>query len=236
MATGHYVNMSFDNDSIRLKEATNPKKDQSYFLSLVNKENLKCVRFPLGNISDKSETRKIAASFGLHNFEQRDSQDICFIPSGDYKLFLKNFYSNLNLFSAGNIKLTGTEKILKKHNGVVNYTIGQRRGLGINFNDPLYVTDLNPKENEVIVGTKGNLVKTLFSLFDINWLVDVPESFVAFVKLRSLSRKTKAEIVKNKDNVFINLIEIPVIPVTPGQICAIYDENNVVLGAGIISN
>lgn len=235
MATGHYVKMSIDDEFVKLQEAKNQNKDQSYFLSLVNKENFKNIRFPLGNFSDKLETRKMAASFGLHNFEQKDSQDICFIQNGNYKSFLKDFYSNLNLFSSGDIKLNGTNRALAKHNGIANYTIGQRRGLAIAFNDPLYVTELNSNENEVIVGTKKDLVRMQFSLFEINWLVDVDDSFIAFVKLRSFSKKTKAEITKNEENkVIINLLDIPTTPVTPGQVCAIYDEANIVLGAGVI--
>ncbi len=235
MATGHYINMEVDGDSILMSESANPKKDQSYFLSLVDRNNLKYVRFPLGKIKDKSETRKMAENFGLPNFAKKDSQDICFIQDGNYKKFLSEFYSNLNLFAEGNIKLKGTDKVLAKHNGIVNYTIGQRRGLGIAFNEPLYVVSLDSKNNEVIVGPSNDLERRHFSIFSTNWVIEMPESFEAFVKLRSLSKKSKAKILKTENGAEIELLEKSLTPVTAGQICAIYNSENAVIGGGIIS-
>lgn len=235
MATGHYVNLTVDSGVVMMYEAKNAKKDQSYFLSLVKKENLECVRFPLGDIEDKNETRELANSFGLPNFDKKDSQDICFIKDGNYKKFLSEFYSDLNLFSEGSVRLKYGDKILAKHNGIANYTVGQRRGLGIAHNAPLYVIELNAENNEVIVGTEDDLDIRQFSIFSMNWIIEMPQSFEAWVKLRSLSKKTKAMIHKTASGANVELLEKSATPVTAGQICAIYNAQSVVVGGGIIS-
>lgn len=236
MATGHYVNMSVDGVQVLLREAANPRKDQSYFLSLVARGNLRRVRFPLGNVSDKSETRKMAAEFGLHNFAQKDSQDICFIKEGNYKRFLKEKYPDLGVFENGDIRLLDDGQALGKHDGIVNYTIGQRRGLGVAFNEPFYVIALNAGKNEVIVGNASALDRREFGIFSANWILDMPSEFEATVKLRSLSGKTKARITKNNDGseAKVELLEPSTTPVTPGQVCAIYDAHSTIIGAGII--
>lgn len=235
MATGHYANLNVDINKVILSEARNKSKDQSYFLSLVNRENLKYVRFPLGNITDKSETRKIAASFGLHNFEKKDSQDICFIPSNNYKEFLKSYCPKKHLFQEGNIKLLNTEKTIGKHNGIANYTIGQRKGLGIAYEKPLYVIKINSQQNEIIVGTKEHLERKSFCISNTNWILDYPDVFEGYVKLRSFAKKTKAKITKQDNSkTSIEFLENSLVPVTNGQICAIYNYSNEVIGAGII--
>lgn len=236
MATGHYANLKVENNNVILSESKNKAKDQSYFLSLVSKDNLKYIKFPLGIISDKSKTRKIAKSFGLHNFEKRDSQDICFIQQSNYKKFLKSCYPKLLLFSQGNIRLINTDKILGKHNGISNYTIGQRKGLGVSYESPLYVISLDPKQNEVIVGPKEYLEKKNFNILHTNWLLDYPNSFEGYVKLRSAAKKTKAKIEKNINGATIELLEKSQTPVTKGQVCTIYNSSNEIIGGGIIYN
>lgn len=234
MATGHYIRMNVDGDNIEMREAQNAKKDQSYFLSLVNRNNLKYVRFPLGDIEDKETTRKIAKDFGLPNFDKQESQDICFIKNGNYKDFLHEFYANMNLAVPGNIVLSGTKQILGKHNGIENYTIGQRRGVGIAHNEPLYVLDIDRNNNQIIVGKADALSVSTFKLFSTNWILDCPETFEALVKLRSSSEKTEAKISKTETGASVELINSSKTPVTPGQICAMYSKDNVVIGAGII--
>ena len=229
------IKMDVHNDIVEMREAKNKKKDQSYFLSLVDKNNLKNVRFPLGDIEDKSITRKMAAEFGLPNFEKEESQDICFIKHGNYKEFLHEFYSNLNISMPGDIVLSGTKQILGKHSGIENYTIGQRRGLGISHNDPLYVVDIDSKANQVIVGSSSDLLQKEFTLFSTNWILDAPGSFEAFVKLRSSCEKTKAKITKTTNGACVELLEKSKTPVTPGQICAIYNSVDAVIGGGIIA-
>ena len=234
MATGHYIQMEVHEDDVKMYEAKNTKKDQSYFLSLVDRNNLKHVIFPLGGIEDKSQTRQMAQEYGLPNFEKEESQDICFIKHGNYKEFLGEFYSELGISMPGNIVLAGTKQILGKHNGIENYTIGQRRGIGISHNEPLYVTRLDKENNQVIVGKSGDLFLKTFKIFSTNWIIDCPDEFEAYVKLRSSSTKTKAAIKKNEKEAVIELVGRSCTPVTPGQICAIYTDDNMVIGGGII--
>ena len=236
MATGHYIQMDVHDDIVEMREAKNKKKDQSYFLSLVDKNNLKYVRFPLGEIEDKSITRKMAEEFGLPNFEKEESQDICIIKNGNDKEFLHEFYANLNLSVPGDIVLSGTKQILGKHNGIENYTIGQRRGIGVAHNEPLYVVNIDRLANQVEVGTSGILLQNEFTLFSTNWILNTPSAFQAFVKLRSSSEKTQAKITKTTNGAYVELQERSNTPVTPGQICAIYNSNNAVIGAGIIAS
>ena len=235
MATGHYIRMNVDGDNVEMLEAANAHKDQSYFLSLVDRNNLKYVRFPLGEIEDKSITRKMAVEFGLPNFDKKDSQDICFIKHGNYKDFLREFYSNMNLSVPGDIVLAGTKQILGKHNGIENYTIGQRRGVGVAYNEPLYVVDVERSNNQITVGSLEELRRNKFDLFATNWIMDCPDKFEAKVKLRSSAAKTSATVTKTATGATIELLEMSKTPVTPGQICAIYNENNAVIGGGIIS-
>ena len=235
MATGHYIQMDVHDDIVEMREAKNKKKDQSYFLSLVDKNNLKYVRFPLGEIEDKSITRKMAEEFGLPNFEKEESQDICFIKHGNYKEFLHEFYANLNLSVPGDIVLSGTKQILGKHNGIENYTIGQRRGVGVSHNEPLYVVNIDSQANQVVVGSSSDLFRDKFTLFSTNWMLDVPTTFEAFVKLRSSAEKTKARITKTDTGATVEMLSETKTPVTPGQVCAIYNANNAVVGGGIIA-
>lgn len=233
MATGHYVNLSVDNNDVLMREAKNPKKDQSYFLALVSKENLKYIRFPLGNIESKEETRKMALNFGLHNFEKKDSQDICFIPDNNYKSFLNCF--DCSLFSKGHIISAKTNEVLGEHTGIANYTIGQRKGLGISSNEPLYVVRINSNNNEVVVGTRDMLDVREFMIRDANWILETSDKFEAFVKLRSLAEKNRAIIHKVDNNkAVVTLLDKSTTPITQGQICAIYNDDNYVIGGGII--
>ena len=234
MATGHYIRMEVHGNDIKMFEAKNAKKDQSYFLSLVDRNNLKHVMFPLGEIDDKSITRQMAKEYGLPNFEKKESQDICFIKHGNYKEFLHEFYSELAISTPGDIVLEGTKHILGRHNGIENYTIGQRRGIGISHNEPLYVTRLDRNTNQVIVGKSDNLFLKTFKIFSTNWIIDYPDEFDAYVKLRSSSEKTKATIKKIDKEAIIELKDKSNTPVTPGQICAMYTDNNMVIGGGII--
>ncbi|MDR0942115.1 MAG: tRNA 2-thiouridine(34) synthase MnmA [Holosporales bacterium] len=237
MATGHYVNMSVDGDLVILKEADNQNKDQSYFLALVDKRNLKDVIFPLGKIKDKEETRKIAQSFGLPNFNQKDSQDICFIPNGDYKSFLRSAYKDLNLFAKGNIKLASSGEIMGLHEGLANYTIGQRKGLHISYKYPLYVKKLDTANNEIIVCLAEELDTMTFTVVCVNWIIDMPASFEALIKHRSICKKSKAAVTKTSDNsISVQLYERPSSPITSGQICVMYNQDKAVIGGGIIKS
>ncbi|MBQ8651661.1 MAG: tRNA 2-thiouridine(34) synthase MnmA [Alphaproteobacteria bacterium] len=230
IATGHYAKY----EKRHLTESANTTKDQSYFLSLVSKSDLDNTIFPLGNIYIKDETRDIAKKFDLPNFSQKDSQDICFIKT-TYKEFLKENYSNLALFENGEIILESSGNVLGKHNGIANYTIGQRKGLGISYQEPLYVSKIDKNTNSIVVTTNKKSCNNFFAT-NMNWLEKTDDKFKAYVKLRSQSLKTQANIERLTNNCAkISLQSESNVPIAPGQICAIYSEDNIIIGGGIIS-
>lgn len=228
MATGHYAR---SNKSVSLMEAVNKAKDQSYFLSLVPKQNLQKIIFPLGTIKSKEETRRLAERFNLRCYTTKDSQDICFVSNNNYKSFL---ISTSLLQGQGSIIHVASGQILGGHRGIFNYTIGQRKGLGISYKNPLYVIKIDSKNNIIYVGEKEFLQKLTFFVKQQNWLADTSDQFKATVKLRSSCRKVLAKICKTEGNKLkVELLEPNDTPITSGQICALYD-NEVVLGGGVI--
>ncbi len=284
LATGHYASIDYINNTLYLKESKNLLKDQSYFLSLTDKEHLKYIKTPLSNITNKLETRTLAKQFGLSNFQEKDSQDICFIKHNDYISFIKDNIKNEKLISKrGDIILQNTDNIIAQHNGLMNYTIGQRKGIGISYSEPLYVINMDYIKNQVTVGTKKDLLVKQFKVKQMNWLLEHNNDFECYVKVRSGHSKFKAliNIQTNINNVFqhniqannttkvninveynsnicennnmqhnnnkddcimhyneilVNLLEPNTVAICPGQVCALYNEYNTVIGAGIIEN
>ncbi len=228
LATGHYAKV---NDG-QLYEGANLLKDQSYFLSLTSKDDLKYVCCPLQDITNKSLTREMAKSYGLPNFAKSDSQDICFVPNNDY-IAVIHAYSDAQDVS-GDFILDNMP--VGKHKGIIHYTIGQRRGLGISSHTcPLYVTAIDSENNNVALGKHSDLIRTSFYVKDVNILANVPQNENLFVKIRSGSKKFNAKINKLDSNAFeVNLLEPNTIAICPGQVCAVYDANGQVLCGGII--
>lgn len=226
LATGHYANLHVNNNLVYLQEANNIQKDQTYFLSLVENKHLQYLKFPLSDIQNKETVRELAYQFNLKNYNQKDSQDICFIET-NYISFLKKYLE----LPPGDIILQN--KKIGQHLGLANYTIGQRKGLGIASNHPLYVIDFNVKKNQLIVGTQDKLIKTDFTVKNINWILPVKKEFTCMVKIRSGSRKFSARISILQKEVNVHLLEVNNIAICPGQVCAFYQENTV-LGGGII--
>lgn len=236
LATGHYVRKINGANGPELYAALDASRDQSYFLFAITKEQLRNAYFPLGNYK-KEQTRKLAAEFGLHIAAKPDSQDVCFISSGDYRDVINELRPGIN--KEGKIlHIDGFE--LGKHNGITNYTIGQRRKVGVSFNEPLYVTKIDSVNNIVYVGPESAVVSTSFFIKDLNWLIDNKdfniETEEVAVKIRSTHSKTPAKIIKLKDS---NKIQVKLLypekAITPGQACVIY-HNNRVLGGGWIMN
>jgi tRNA-specific 2-thiouridylase len=220
LATGHYVKRT---ETSLLSEATNKSKDQSYFLALAKKENLKRMMFPLGDMKSKNETREIAQKYGLHNFEKKESQDMCFAHDESY------FPENI-----GEIIHIRTGEILGKHSGIHNYTIGQRKGLSVSYKNPLYVIRIDCKRNSILVGEKELLNRKNFVIRKINWIIEKEQEFKIHVKLRSSCKKTLAKVQKlDNSSANVELLENTDTPVANGQICAMYDGECVV-GGGII--
>ncbi|MFM6972589.1 MAG: tRNA 2-thiouridine(34) synthase MnmA [Alphaproteobacteria bacterium] len=171
MATGHYVKKIINkNNASELHQAVDPLKDQSYFLFATTKEQLDFLCFPLGDYH-KDFTRKLAEEFGIEVANKPDSQDICFVPNGDYASVIKKHRPNA--FKQGDIIHIATQKILGKHDGIINFTLGQRRGLGIAYENPLYVIKIDSITNRVFVGEEDFLYQQIFTLRDCNWLIDI---------------------------------------------------------------
>ena len=233
IATGHYAKTEYSEKYGRwvLKKSKAGKKDQSYVLWNIPKELIEHVIFPLGDFKDKEQIREIAREANLKVANKPDSEDICFVPDGNYKKFLEN-NSDIKP-KVGNI-VTSKGEILGKHTGLYNYTIGQRKGLGISYKVPLFVIGFNPKKNEVIVGEKEELYIKEFLVDDINLLLvdDIKEPMEVEVKTRYSTTLAKAKIIKEEDKIKVVLDE-PQRAITPGQ-SAVFYLDDIVLGGGKI--
>ena len=234
LITGHYVNRIQKNGNAEMYRAADLIRDQSYFLFTTTQEQLNFLRFPLG-LMQKNETRKIASELNLNVADKPDSQDICFVPNGNYASVIKKYKPES--FKEGNI-LDIKGNIIGKHDGIINFTIGQRKGIGIAHTEPLYVVNINAKENEVIVGNREALTIKRIYLRDINLLSDVKKlNNNLFVKVRSTGRLIKAKVNFEKNESEVNLEENET-GISPGQACVFYSKNKFgdkVLGGGWIT-
>lgn len=231
MATGHYVQRKKENGHAEMHRAADPSRDQSYFLFTTTGEQLDFLRFPLGHLKGKAETRELASRFGLTVADKPDSQDICFVPNGSYAGVIEKLRPGA--LEAGDIvHLDGT--VLGKHEGIIHYTVGQRKGLGIGGGDALFVIKLDAAKKQVIVGPKEALLKNSFIIRETNWL-DMPEGEVT-VKLRSMHPGSKATIEKlDARRARVTLAE-PQGAVSPGQACVAYDGERLLGGGWITSD
>ncbi|MCM1265190.1 MAG: tRNA 2-thiouridine(34) synthase MnmA [Candidatus Gastranaerophilales bacterium] len=223
-ATGHYARIEENNGKYLLKRGISPNKDQSYFLYRLTQEQLSKILLPLGGYS-KEEIRDIAKSYGLTVADKPDSQDFY---EGDYNelLGVKDLEGNV-------VDVNG--KILGKHKGIWNYTIGQRKGLGISSTEPLYVIELNKDTNEVVVGVKEDTFKDKLVATKLNWIVDIDETqeFTCTAKIRSTQQPTEV-VVKFIDEKNINVqFKDMQKSISPGQSIVLY-KDDIVLGGGII--
>lgn len=231
MATGHYVQRAMGRKA-ELHQGADPAKDQSYFLFATTQEQLDFLRFPLGGLS-KSATRAVAARHGLQVADKPDSQDICFVPTGGYVSVIEKLRPG-SLEPGEIIHVNGT--VLGRHEGIIHYTVGQRKGLGVAYSEPLYVVKLDGAKKQVIVGPESALLCAEFTLRDLNWLGDAPlgeQSVEAMVKLRSAQPPVPARISARGGRVEVKLAQ-PQAGVAPGQACVMYDGARV-LGGGWIN-
>ena len=213
--------------------AEDKERDQSYFLFTTTQEQLNYLRFPLGSIK-KSETRSIANKLNLNVANKPDSQDICFVPNGDYSSVIKKFRPES--FKKGRIKdVLGNE--LGYHDGIINYTIGQRKGIKISNKDPLYVVDINANDNVIIVGPQECLnIKKLY-LRDVNFLCN-SQVFKKniFIKVRSTGKLLQAKVEIKNNSTTVEILENEK-GISPGQACVFYSNDKIgdrVLGGGWI--
>jgi tRNA-specific 2-thiouridylase len=228
IATGHYAKV--ENNHLVMSDVES--KDQSYFLCQIKKEVLPHILFPLNKYKTKEEVRNIASNYNLEVSKKKDSQEICFIPNDDYKSFLKNKIKT----KSGNITLKdGT--VLGKHNGIYNYTIGQRKGLNIAYKEPLYVLEINVDKNEVIVGSNDELYHKTLTATNMNYLIEKEEFFKEkeiYAKIRSRAKLEKVLNIKEENNNLVVTFENKERAITPGQLIAFYDKNKVCIGGGYI--
>jgi tRNA-specific 2-thiouridylase len=235
LVTGHYVKSITEENNTEMYRGIDLNRDQSYFLFNTTREQLNFLRFPLGNLL-KDETRNIAKEFDLNVADKPDSQDICFVPNGDYASVIEKFRPNS--YNKGNIKnIEG--KVIGVHDGIINYTIGQRKGIKISHKNPLYVIKIIAETNEIIVGGKEHLITTKISLKDLNIITNDKNDFdkELFVKVRSTGKLIKAKIDINNESANVDLLEEEY-GIAPGQACVFYSKNNYgykVLGGGWIT-
>ncbi|MEL6608376.1 MAG: tRNA 2-thiouridine(34) synthase MnmA [Pseudomonadota bacterium] len=238
MATGHYIQRKMGPAGAELHMAADPVRDQSYFLFSTTSEQLDYLRFPLGHLSTKAETRALAAKHGLPVADKPDSQDICFVPNGDYAAVIEKLRPGAA--DPGEI-VHADGRVLGTHRGVIHYTIGQRRGLGIGgLEEPLYVVKLDVDTRRVIVGPKEMLATRRVPVAEVNWLGDAPfnsqEAWTVGVKVRS-TRPPRDAIIRptGPRTAEVELI-VAEEGVSPGQAAVFYaPEGGRVLGGGWIT-
>ncbi|QXT38516.1 tRNA 2-thiouridine(34) synthase MnmA [Gymnodinialimonas ceratoperidinii] len=237
MATGHYIQRKMGAQKAELHSAADAARDQSYFLFSTKQEQLDFLRFPLGHLESKAETRALAAKYGLSVADKPDSQDICFVPNGNYAAVIEKLRPGAA--DPGDIvDLEG--RVLAQHRGVIHYTIGQRRGLGIGgLEDPLYVVKLDPDTRQVVVGPKEMLSTRTVPVREINWLGDEPfdsrDAWELDVKIRS-TRPPRGAVIRpiSATEAEVELI-VAEEGVSPGQACVFYaPEGGRIFGGGWI--
>lgn len=224
IATGHYARICKEN----LCKAKNKAKDQTYFLYDINKDVLKHIIFPLSDFDNKEQIYSIAKENNLIVDKIKESQEICFIPNDDYKTFIKDFIKN----QEGNFILEKNNKVLGIHKGIYNYTIGQRKGLGISYKEPLYVTKIDNISNTVYLGTEDELYSNKLYVKEVNLLNEIKNP--VDVCIRYHGKLAKANVYEIDENLYeINLLS-PLKSITEGQSVVFYD-NDICIGGGIIT-
>ena len=231
IATGHYARIGIENATYSLKKAADESKDQSYFLYCIPYHLLPHIHFPLGDLS-KNETRAIAEDNGLINARKKDSQDICFVPDGDYMTFLRHF-TGKDYAPGAYLDMEG--KTVGTHKGAVAYTIGQRKGLGLAMGAPVYVCAKDMAANTVTVGPNEALFSTELEARDWNWLSPVPTAPIRCkAKARSRMAEQAATVYPMNGGTFRVEFDEPQRAITPGQAVVLYDGDTV-LGGGTIT-
>ncbi len=234
LVTGHYVKSITENKITNMYRAIDENRDQSYFLFNTTREQLDYLRFPLGGML-KDKTREIAKNLDLNVADKPDSQDICFVPNGDYASVIRKFKPDS--FKKGNIKNLDGE-VIGVHDGIINFTIGQRKGIKVSDKEPLYVIKINSVKNEIIVGGKEKLGKKNISLKNVNLLTDKKDlEKNIFVKVRSTGNLLEAKVdLESNNNAQVTLTNFED-GISPGQACVFYNKDQFghkVLGGGWI--
>ncbi len=234
VVTGHYALIEFNEDTKRyiLKKSPFPEKDQSYVLYSLTQEQLAHTLFPLAKLR-KTEVRALAEKNGFINAKKHDSQDICFVPDGDYVSFIEN-YTN-KLYPHGNF-IDKEGNVLGEHKGIIRYTIGQRKGLGLSLKEPMYVMNINPIDNTVMLGTNDDLFTTTLIADDVNWIsIDrLNEPIRVKAKVRYRHTEAFATVIPYESDKIKVTFDEPQRAITKGQAVVLYD-NDIVVGGGTIT-
>ena len=233
LATGHYVRRTEHLGKAYMLKAVDHHKDQSYFLFATTQEQLNYLRFPLGSMN-KNQTRELAKKFDIPIYDKPDSQDICFVPNGNYAAVVEKLRPGA--LDPGEIfHKNGT--ILGRHEGIINFTIGQRRGIGLASPNPLYVIGIDPDKKQVIVGEHSDLASDEVHIKELNWLgeeLSIGQKFT--VKLRSAHKGSAASLINYNGSDATLKLDEPYFGITPGQACVIYDGDRMLGGGWIIRN
>ena len=236
LVTGHYIETSFNDGQWQMRRPVDEKRDQSYFLFSTTPEQLSFLRFPLAYLT-KNEIREFAAKLALPVADKPDSQDICFVPNGDYATVIERLRPDCSL-PGEIVDMDGN--ILGQHQGVLHYTVGQRRGLGVAIGEPLYVVRIDADTRQVIVGPKDALARRTIMLDEVNWLGGemLSDPIDVKVKIRSTGSPVRANLTLLQGQRAEVSLDIPEEGVSPGQACVFYgaDEGPAarVLGGGWI--
>ena len=232
VATGHYARIEKQGDRYLLKKASDESKDQSYVLYAMTQEQLAHTAFPCGALS-KTQTRQIAEEQGFLNAEKPDSQDICFVPDGDYAAFIRR-YTGKSYSDGPFVTTQGT--IVGRHRGIIHYTVGQRKGLGISSDRPLYVQSIDAAKNTVVLGENRELFGTELNAVNFNWIAfeTPPDVLRAKAKIRYRHQEQWATVEVTGKNTVHLVFDAPQRAVTRGQAVVLYDGDTVLGGGEII--
>lgn len=232
VATGHYARVLDVGGRPRLAQSLNPAKDQSYVLFGIRPDEVARCKFPLGEIADKADVRKIAESLALEVHDKPDSQEICFVPGGDYKQLVQQRRPDAQ--QPGEVR-DAEGRVVGQHEGVPNYTIGQRRGLALAMGYPIYVVGLDADANTVTVGRKEELERSGLVAEAMNWFADPPaQPLDVTIKIRHQHTPTPGRVQAGDEGTAMAHFDTPQIAVTPGQAAVFYDDDGLVVGGGWI--
>ena len=220
LVTGHYIKKIKIKNEWALYVPEDKERDQSYFLFSIKVDDLDFLDFPLGDFT-KNEIRNFAKKMHFHLHDKADSQDICFVPEGDYKNFIKK---NIQNPIQGEI-VDLQNNVIETHEGIYNFTIGQRRGLGISKEKPMYVKEIDPKSNRVVIAEKEQVISKEIFVKNINYLTEI-DDFDIKVRVRSSGNFLNAKIQKIDDREAVIILDQPENAVSPGQACVFYTEDN----------
>ncbi|MDA3884648.1 MAG: tRNA 2-thiouridine(34) synthase MnmA [Candidatus Delongbacteria bacterium] len=236
LATGHYGKIRFNKETelYELRRGDDPKKDQSYFLYGMTQRSLSRTLFPLSQIS-KDKVREIAKNMDLKTAEKKESMEICFIPDDNYNRFLKDNVEDIGkIIKPGTMQVKNGGKLIRKHNGYPFYTIGQRKGLGGGFTEPMYVSNINPDNNIIEISARDGVFRSELIIENMNWIGNESTAKIkCTAKIRFNSVDTTCIAYPLENNKVKVIFNKPVFAVTPGQSAVLYD-GDIVLGGGLI--